>query len=208
MKILLFIVFLFIYACTNNRRKTEEKQLSTLDSVYASEKFDSSISYEDSTCLYYKGRPLLIIGQNVKQLDTTLSFRYDPNGKYERYFGTVNDYLSLDNFFSADFSTGSLVGALYFTADSTGKIFRLSGDWTINAELVDTSGMEIMDFLHNKLFPCLPPEFKGKQTFELSHKNFVEDFKLQQIIDSSDTVNGYNHWSLAYSIRLTKKNGL
>jgi hypothetical protein len=208
MKNLLFIVCLLIYACTNNKQNIKETKFSKLDSIYASEKFDSSISYNDSICLYYKSTPLLIIGQNVKQLDTTLSFRYDPNGKYGGYFGTVTDYLSLDDFFSADLSTCSLAGALYFTADSSGKIFRFSADWTINGELADTSGMEIMGFLHDKLFPCLPSDFKGKHTFELTHENFIEKFKLNQIIDSPGTINGYNHWTLAYSITLTKKNGL
>jgi hypothetical protein len=75
--------------------------------------------------------------------------------------------------------------------------------------LVDTSGMEIMNILEKKYFPCLPPDFKGKQTCELTHKNYTEIFKLYASPDSADADHGYvPHWSLDYTMKLTKKNGL
>jgi len=104
---------------------------------------------------------LLVPGQNIKELDSTFSFRYDPNGKYEKHFQTVTDYLSLDGFCSADLSTGSIVGALYFTADKKGRIFRLTCDLRINGDLVDTSGMEIMNILEKNTFLVFPWTLKA-----------------------------------------------
>ena len=208
MKTLLLIICILTISCENNSRTSKAKP-TALDSIFLAEGFDTITTYSDPVCLQYKGRPLLTLGQNIKELDTTLSFRFDPNGKYERHFQTVTDYLSLDDFYSADLSTGSIVGALYFTADKKGRIFRLTGDWTINGDLVDTSGVEIINVLKNKYFPCLPSDFKGKQTFELNHRNYSEKFKLYASPDSADADHGYvPHWSLDYTIELTKKNGL
>lgn len=75
--------------------------------------------------------------------------------------------------------------------------------------MVDTSGMEIMDYLQDKYFPCLPPDFKGKLVFDLTHKNFIEQFRLYPSPESADAEHGFKpHWSLEYTIRPTKKNGL
>jgi hypothetical protein len=98
---------------------------------------------------------------------------------------------------------------LYFSADKTGRIFRLTGNWTINGDLVDTSGMEIMNVLQKKYFPCLPSDFKGRKAFELGHKTYVEKFRLYSSPDSADADHGYvPHWSLDYDVVLAKKNGL
>jgi hypothetical protein len=52
----------------------------------------------------------------------------------------------------------------------------------------------------------LPPDFKGKQTFELTHKNFVEQFRLYP---SADSEHGFKpHWSLDYTIKATMKNDM
>jgi len=196
-------------SCDNKSSRTSDAKLTPLDSIFLAEGFDTTALYSEPVCLQYKGRPLLKLGQNIKELDTTLSFRYDPNGKYEKHFQTVVDYLSLDDFYSADLSTGSIAGALYFSADKKGRIFRLTGNWTINGDLVDTSGMEIIDLLKQKYFPCLPQDFKGRQKFELSHKNHIETFRLYPSPDSADADHGYvPHWSLDYNVVLTKKNGL
>ena len=208
MKTLLLIICILAISCKNGIR-TSKASLTSFDSIFLTEGFDTTIAYSDPICLQYKGKPLITLGQNIKGFDTTFSFRYDPNGKYEKDFQTVTDYLSMDDFYYADLSTGSIVGALYFSADKKGRVFRLTGDWTINGDLVDTSGMEIMNVLEKKYFPCLPPDFKSKKTFELNHKNYMEKFKLFASPDSADADHGYvPHWSLDYTIELTKKNDL
>ena len=175
MKTLLFLICIAAISCNQYNGKTEK--LSQLDSIFHSENFDTTKIYSEPCCLHYKGKPLLAIGQNVKDLDTTFSFRRDPNGIYEKYTNIIADYLSVDDFFSVKLSTGSLDGIIFFSADKQGRIFALTCDWTINAELVDTSSMEAIHIL-KKYFPCLPSNLKEKKVFELPHKDFIEKFKF------------------------------
>ncbi|PSL31003.1 hypothetical protein CLV42_105366 [Chitinophaga ginsengisoli] len=189
---------------TSKQADSPKATLTLLDSIFLTEGFDTTAAYTDPVCLQYKGKPLLTIGENVKKLDTTFSYRYDPNGKYDRHFPTITDCLSLDDYYSVTLSTGSISGALYFSADKQGRVFRLHGQWIIDAELVDTSGMEIMNFLTTKYFHCLPPDFKGRKNFELTHKNYTEKFKLYPSPENS-SISG---WRLDYSVVLTKKEGL
>jgi len=185
-------------------------KLSQHDSILVAENFDTTITNADKSCLYYKGKPLLAFGQNIILFDTTFSFRYDPNGSYQDFHRQgITDYLSLDDFYSTKFSTGKIDGTLYFSADNKKRVFKLSATFGIDADLVDTSGMEFMSHLKDKYFPCLPPDFKGKQTFELTHKNFVEQFRLYPSPNSADAEHGFKpRWSLDYTIKATKKNGL
>ncbi|WP_143011483.1 hypothetical protein [Chitinophaga filiformis] len=207
MKKLLLAICMLAVSCTGNHTSkhasTPKAKPTLLDSIFLAEGFDTTITYTDPVCLQYKGKPLLTIGGNVKQFDTTFSYRYDPNGKYDRYFPIIKDYLSLDDYYDVTLSTGSILGALYFSADKQGRIFRLDCQWIIDAELADTSGMEIMNFLTTKYFPCLPPDFKGRKTFELTHKNYIEKFWLRPSENSS--ISG---WMLDYSVVLAKKEGL
>jgi hypothetical protein len=205
MRTLLFIISITIISCQQKSSKTEK--LSQLDSIFYSENFDTTRLYSEPCCLQYKGKPLLTIGQNINQLDTSLSYRFDPNGKYDRYdknISIVTDYLSLDDYYSTKVSTGSIDGIIFFSADKKGRIFNLSCSWTLNRDLVDTSGMETIQLL-NKFFPCLPTDFKGKQKFELTHKDFVETFRLYPLTDSIITENGSSpRWSLDYEVLLKR----
>src|SRR5437868_6401518 len=125
MKILIFVICLVTFSCTYKSGSTNHAKLSQLDSIFSEANFDTLITYNDPCCLHYKGKPLFIIGKSIKDIDTGLSFRPDPNGKYDKFSRIVTDYLSLDDFFSANLSTGSLDGALYFSADKRGRIFRI-----------------------------------------------------------------------------------
>ena len=206
MKTLLLIICIATISCGKQNRKSEK--LSQLDSIFNSENFDTAKLYSESCCLQYKGKPLLTIGQTVNQLDKTLSFRPDPNGSFDKHSNIITDYLSIDDFYSAEVSTGSINGIIFFSADKKGRIFNLSCSWTLNADLVDTSGMETIHIL-NKFFPCLPSDFKGKRTFELTHNDFIEKFKLYPSLDSGDANHNYDsHWFLDYSVKLTGKNGM
>lgn len=209
MRHFLFLICITTFSCTNRNPSTDTK-LSRYDTILLSENFDTTAVYAEKSCLHYKGKPLLTLGQTIKLFDATFSFRPDPNGKYEKYFNDgITDYLSLDDFYSSKFSTGTIDGALYFSEDKQKRVFRLEASFSIYAELVDTSGMEIINCLHDKYFPCLPTDFKGKQSFELTHKNFKEQFRLFPSPDSGDVEHGFKpHWSLDYSIAPTKKNGM
>lgn len=184
--------------------------LSPYDSILFAENFDTTITYNDKSCLYYKGKPLLTFGRSIKLFDTTFSFRYDPNGFYQDFHRQgISDYLSFDDFYNTELSTGTIDGVMYFSTDKQKRIFKLEASFYLDAELVDTSGMEIMNYLHDKYFPCLPSDFKGRQTFELTHKNFVEQFRLYPSPDSAYAEQDVKpHWSLDYVIKPTKKNGL
>ena len=204
MKTLLFIICILTFACTNNNVETNQFEIRA-DS--ALESFDTLATY-DRCCLNYKGKSLLTIGQNIKQLDPALAFKIDQNTKPINNSQLVTNYSSYDEFYSVDsLTTGAIVGVLFFSADAQGRIFKIHGDWSIDADLTDTSGMEIMDYLSSKYFPCLPNDFKGKQTFELSHKNFIERLRLYPS-DAPDADHGYKeHWNLTYSAEPTK-NGM
>ncbi|WP_162793586.1 hypothetical protein [Runella rosea] len=209
MRNILLLICISTFSCTNNNTSTATK-LSQYDSILVAENFDTTITNADKSCLYYKGKPLLAFGQDIKLFDTTFSFRYDPNGAYQDFFNQdITDYLSLDDFYSTKLSTGTIDGALYFSADNKKRVFKLKATFGIEGDLLDTSGMEIMSYLHDKYFPCLPADFKGKKTFELTHKYFVEQFHLYPSPDSADVEHGFKpHWALDYTIRPTKKNGL
>lgn len=209
MKSIQLLICIFTFSCTNSRQSAEKKQ-SLYDSILTAENFDTTVTNSDKCCLYYKGKPHLAFGQNINQFDTTLAFRYDPNGCFQDYYSLgILDYLSLDDFYSAELPTGKIVGVMFFTTDKQNRIFKLNLSFKIYAKLETASGSEIINYLRDKYFPCLPADFKSKQQYELIHKNFVEQFRLYQSPDSADVEHGFKpHWSLDYSIRATKKNGL
>lgn len=209
MKNILLLICISAIACTNNHHSTVTKR-SQYDSILVAANFDTTIQNADQCCFYYKGKPLLAFGHSIELFDTTFSFRPDPNGADEDFYELgITDYLSFDDFYNVQLSTGTIDGAIYFTTDKQKRIFKLDASFAIEAALVDTSGMEIMNYLHDKYFPCLPPDFKDQQNFELIHQNFVEQFRLFVSPDSIGTEHHLKpHWTLDYTIKPMKKNGL
>jgi hypothetical protein len=136
MKPLLLFVSILSISCADNSTRNPKAKLTTVDSIFLAEGFDTASVYADAVCLQYKGKPVLTIGQNTKQLDTTFSYRRDPNGKYEKHFQTVTDYLSLDDFYSAELSTGSIVGAFFFLVFKKGQNFLLQATGQKNAPIL------------------------------------------------------------------------
>lgn len=204
----LLLICLTTFSCTNNAVKTAT-QLSQHDSILVAVGFDTTADYVDKSCLYYKGKRLLTLGQNVELLDTTFSSRPDPNGAYQNFYRLgITDYLSLDDFYSAKLSTGTIDGILFFSTEKKKRVFRLVATFEIDADLVDTSGMEIMNYMQGKYFPCLPPDIKGRRSVEVTHENFVEQFRLYPSPDSADLEHSFKpHWSLVYTLTPTKKKG-
>jgi hypothetical protein len=207
-RLLPLLLIILVFAC-NLRSNAPGPKRSTLDSIFFAEGFDTAVNYSDTPCLLYKGKPLLTIGGQVSRLVPTFAFQRDTAGKYAKYPQLVTDYLSRDRFFSAKLTTGTIDGVLYFTADNCGRIIRIGGSWDLNADLVDTAGMEILGFLQNNYFPCLPQRLKTEQPDEVAHKNFKEIFRLYSSPDSADRDHGYKpHWSLDYSIALKRDDSL
>ncbi len=197
MKILFLIICLVTISCNEQSKKTEKT--FQRESIFQPESFDTTKVYSEPCCLQYKGRPLLTIGQNVNQLDPSLSFRYDPNGSFEKYSTSVTDYLSLDDYFSVKDASESIDGIVFFSVDKKGRIFALSSNWTLNGGLVDTSGKETIRLL-KKFFPCFPPDLKGKGSVELIRKGFIEKFTVYSAMDFSNP-------ALVYSVKLTNNIG-
>ncbi len=111
--LLIFIICFSIISCNQKNGKIEK--LSKLDSVFQSQNFDTTAIYSEPCCLQYKGRPLLTIGQSVKLLDTSFSFRTDPNGSYSTYSNIITDYLSTDDYYSAEFSIATIWHNIYLS---------------------------------------------------------------------------------------------
>src|SRR5690606_19616592 len=118
MKIQTIIVFqIILFSC--GQKKIENKNafdnLSKLDSIFNAENFQPETSYTPIS-LYYKSNPLLIPGQKTEDLPDNLSYRPDPNSDYQDYFDLIIDYLSLDDNFSIELSSGSINGIIFFSA--------------------------------------------------------------------------------------------
>jgi hypothetical protein len=202
MKILLFTICILIFSC-KNKNKTEKP--TQLDSIFIAENFDTTKLYSKPCCLNYKGKPLLTIGQNVLQLDTSLSFRRDPNGEFEKYSEIITDYLSLDDNLTIKQTTGSLNGDISFSADKKGRIFKITASWLVDIEMTDRAETEAINTFRQYYFPCLPDNFRRNKQFSLSHKDFIEKINFYSSPDSADIDHGYKpHSSLTYEVSLLK----
>src|SRR5215212_2295950 len=138
MKNEIYILMLIILNSCSNFVKKPNQYFATidevkLDSILKTENFNSGMDY-GKVSLIYKGKSIFSLGQKLETLDSTFSFRYDPNGKYSNSFNLVIDYLSLDDNLSINLSEGSINGILFFSADQKNKgVFNIGGNWTIAA---------------------------------------------------------------------------
>ena len=123
-----------VVSCKQNDRKTAENKTDRnqiiLDSIYRAEKFDSIKDYKPLS-LNYKGNPILRIGQKTSELDSTLSYRMDPNMDYQGFENLITDYLSIDDNLLIELGNySSLNGIAFFSADRKSKrIFNVSASW-------------------------------------------------------------------------------
>lgn len=203
MKIQTIIAFqIILFSCGCGQKKIENKNaldnLSKLDSIFNVENFQPETSYTPIS-LYYKSNPLLIPGQKTEDLPDNLSYRPDPNSDYQDYFDLIIDYLSLDDNFSIELSSGSINGIIFFSADRIEKrIFNIRGHWTIDKDIDNDSINEINQAICDRLFPKLKGkiEFNDDWNYSINHQNLSEIFKLKAPVKNG------GRWTLSYSVEL------
>ena len=134
MKLLTFIlIILFLNSCGDSEKSSQNESEQNVeiqlkvDSILSSHNFKREIVYEPLS-LIYNGKPILNPGQKVVTLDSTLSFRYDPNGKFWNKSYLIKDHLSLDDEISINLNEGSINGIFFFSSDQIeNQIFDVSG---------------------------------------------------------------------------------
>lgn len=180
----------------------DTKQITELtikvDSVLISENFEREKKYEPIS-LNYNGKPILSPGEKIQNLDSTFSFRYDPNGKYWDKFNLIKDYLSLDDNLSIELTQGSINGILFFSYDQIeNQIFNISGNWTIDAEITQKSEGEIIEQITERLFPILKDKLKFREGWKFINEkeNYIEYFLV-----NPPKENGF-WWTMNYEVKM------
>ncbi len=179
-----------------DKNKTNQNQI-VLDSIYRAEKFDSTITYKP-LILNYKGKSIFTIGQKTTEIDSTLSYRMDPNMDYQGYENIITDYLSTDDNLSIQLGNySSLNGIAFFSADRKSKrIFNVSANWYFDLQKENMKQVAI-DSITKHLFPILKDklQLKNDWTYELESENQIEKFKVIQRENDKG-------WNLNYEVKL------
>lgn len=194
-------ILILVVSCKQNDRKTAEiktdRNQIILDSIYNAEKFDSIRTYKPLS-LIYKGNPILRIGQKTSELDSTLSYRMDPNMDYQGYEFLITDYLSTDDNLSIELGNySSINGIAFFSADRKSKrIFNVSASWYFDLQKVNMEQVAI-DSITKRLFPILIDkiQLKNDWTYELETENQIEKFKVTQRENDKG-------WNMNYEVKL------
>ena len=185
--------------CGNSESRISKSETELeVDSIFLSHHFNRDVAYEPIS-LIYNEKPILSPGQKVQNLDSTLSFRYDPNGDFWNAFNLIADHLSLDDDLSIALKQGSINGIFFFSSDQIGnQIFNISGNWTIGTELTDSNQEEIIHQFTENLFPIL----KGKLVFE---KNWNFENRKKGYIEYFSTYppkgKGF-YWTIDYQVKM------
>lgn len=196
---------LLIISCTPSPVETEriydlKSTGSVIDSILMEEGFAPGKEYAPLS-LQYLGQPIFAPGQHIRKLPGELSFRFDPNLKYQEKYPFIVDYLCTDNQFFISQTTGSLNGILYFSTDSTHQqIFNISASWLLDIDINEVTQKEAIESISNSIFPIL----KDKMTFEDNwsytheHQNYDEVFQLK-----APAPDGH-WWSFRYDVKMKK----
>jgi hypothetical protein len=188
MKPLLPFICLLTFAC--NTRQTNNAETPK--------------AYSDTSTLYYKGTPLFVFNESIDKLIARPSFYQDTTNRQ----GGGYSYLTIDTFFSARQSTGTMIGSLYIETDNLRNIQRVYGHWAISVQMNDKTKQEAIDSIKQKFFPNMPQNFLLTKADTIRHKNYIEEFKFYPSPDSGDIEHGFvPHWSFVYEARRSQ-NGL
>ena len=199
--IIYLTILILVVSCKQNDRKTAENKTDRnqiiLDSIYRAEKFDSIRTYKPLS-LNYKGNPILRIGQKTSELDSTLSYRMDPNMDYQGYENLITDYLTTDDNLSIELGNfSSLNGIVFFSADRKSKrIFNVSASWYFDLNDDNIANVAI-DSITKILFPIVKDKIELDSTWSYQYKteNQVEHWKLTK----GEIMSG---WNLNYNVEL------
>lgn len=198
MKTSLYLTLLILslnFSCKRNTSKTF-KNSKVLDSIYKVEKLDTTIIYKPLS-LHFKRKPIFTIGQKLTDVDSSLSFRYDPNSDYQDYFPLIKDYITTEDKLSL-YKVGKssyVTGIVFFSVEQhSQRLFNVSGTWSININNKDDL-QTIKKWITTYLFPSLKNKFnfKNKWKSKIETKNRVEKFQLLQ-------QRGF--WVLEYNVEL------
>ncbi|WP_301926770.1 hypothetical protein [Ferruginibacter sp.] len=160
--------------------------------------------YSDTSSLFYKGAPLFVFNERFDKLTSRPNFYQDTTNRQ----GDGHSYITLDKFFSARQSTGTMIGTLYIETDNLRQIQRVRGYWAISVQMTDKTKQEAIDTIKKRFFPNTTQEFLLAEIDTIRHNNFIEQFKFFPSPDSGDIDHGYvPHWSFYYDAKRSK-NGL
>ncbi|WP_075343876.1 hypothetical protein [Tenacibaculum agarivorans] len=193
------IILVFGISCNfiNRNASSIHQNQIVLDSIYRVEKLDTTKEYRPLS-LQYKGKALFKIGEKITKIDTTLSYRIDPNMDYQNYGNIITDYLTLDDYFTIDIGKhSSLNGIGFFSVDKKSKrIFNVSANWYFDLQENDME-QSVIDSITKRLFPVLKDkiQLKNNWIYKLESKNQIEIFK----ITNREINEGYN---LDYEVKL------
>jgi hypothetical protein len=179
----------------NKSAKREVMENRQADSLVAAIGFDTIQHYTQSVCLQHHGKPLLRLSGKVAELDSTLSFRFDPNGSYNYEYPRLNDYLSVDDEFLMQQQQGSANGIVLFSSDPKGRIFEVRGRWLLDMDTSQQVTQDALRTIARRLFPCLNshlPLAPGEKIV-IRGPQFNEIFELH----APDTT-GFQKYSLSY----------
>ena len=165
---------------------------------------DRSKVYSDTSSLFYKGTPLFVFNERFDKLTSRPNFYQDTTNRRDDGYS----YITIDTFFSARQSTGTMIGTLYIETNNLQQIQRVRGYWTISVQMNDKTKQEALDTIKKRFFPNTTHELLLAEIDTIRHNTFIEEFKLFQSPDSGDIDHGYvPHWSFYYDAK-PSKNGL
>ena len=197
------IILLFNYCARPDNLKKESQQITEkkfqVDSILNSHNFNREVLY-DPLSLIYNGKPILRPGQKVENLDSTLSFRYDPNGDFWNKSYLIKDHLSLDEDLSINLKQGSINGILFFSSDQVdNQIFNVTANWTIDTDINEKNSGEIIEIFEKQLFPSLTEKIKFEENweYEVEKDNYVEYFRMNSPEESPNL-----YWTIDYYIQM------
>lgn len=193
------ILLIFGFSCIQKKIVNNELENNNklLDSILIVEKFASNIDYTPLSLMYHK-KPIFYIGQSINTIDSSLSYRPDPNYDYQDYFHLVKDYLSLDDYLSIRLNENSSInGIIFFSVDQRkNQIFNVAGSWTF--DLLDTTLNKVaIDSVTTHLFPVLKNKLTIKNNWKYKHEKTHQIEKWDLI--KKDRLNS---WSLEYNVQL------
>ena len=188
MKLLFILTCLLTFSC--NAKQNEKAEHPKI--------------YSDTSTLFYKRKPLFIFNESIDKLIIKPSFYQDTANRQGGGFS----YTTIDTFFSARQSTGTLIGNIHIETNDFRQIQRVYGYWAVSVPINDKTRQEALDTMKQKFFPNVPKNFLLAQADTIVHKSYIEEFKFYPSPDSGDIDHGYvSHWSFTYEAKRTK-NGL
>ena len=203
---------LLLASCSHTRKQEEAiisaRNIQLRDSIFRAQHFDTSYIYSKPVCLLYNKKPFLKIGQRISELPKGFGYRFDPNLKFQEYYGVITDYLSLSEYFTITQSTGSVNGIVFFAADECdNRIFHLTGNWLFDMDTSRVETIAALDSMRKKVFPCLPSSktLFSKHLIRIDNGDFTESYELSTPKEAEADSLAFHNYIFHYSVSLNPK---